>query len=199
MDRPSIADTAKILADYVRSVDNTRPVTAAANGVSDQKDAFFSALDVCGYNYEKDKYVSDHQRKPNRIMVATESFPLEQFDYWMHVVDHPWVIGDFVWTGFDYIGEPTPWHNEENLGAPSTSSYFGIIDSAGLKKNDFYFYQSQWLDKTTNPMVKILPHWNFEDKKLLKSLGTDLKREDNLIPVRVYSNLIQPVVVNLKK
>lgn len=110
---------------------------------------------------------------------------------WIYDRDNRAYAGQFIWTGFDYIGEPTPWHNEENLGAPSTSSYFGIIDSAGLKKNDFYFYQSQWLDKTTNPMVKILPHWNFEDKKLLKSLGTDLKRDDNLIPVRVYSNLSQ--------
>jgi beta-galactosidase len=66
---------------------------------------------------------------------------------------HPWVAGEFVWTGFDYIGEPTPntW--------PSRSSYFGIVDLAGFPKDRYYLYQSQWTDK---PMVHLLPHWNWE-------------------------------------
>lgn len=97
--------------------------------------------------------------------------------------------GQFIWTGFDYIGEPTPWHNEENIGAHTKSSYFGILDTCGFKKNDYYFYQSQWINKEKKPVVKILPHWNFDDINLLKEYGTDLKRDDNFIPVRVYSNL----------
>jgi len=75
------------------------------------------------------------------------------------VKDAPWVAGEFVWTGFDYIGEPTP------FPWPSASSYFGIVDLCGFPKDRYYLYQSQWTDK---PMVHILPHWNwqgFEGKK----------------------------------
>jgi beta-galactosidase len=72
---------------------------------------------------------------------------------------HPWVAGEFVWTGFDYIGEPTPY--DKGTGAwPSRSSYFGILDLAGFPKDRYYIYQSQWSDK---PMVHILPHWNWEE------------------------------------
>ena len=72
----------------------------------------------------------------------------------------PWVAGEFVWTGFDYIGEPTPYR------WPSRSSYFGIVDLAGFPKDRFYLYQSQW---TTKPVVHLLPHWNwagFEGKSI---------------------------------
>jgi beta-galactosidase len=72
----------------------------------------------------------------------------------------PWVAGEFVWTGFDYLGEPTPYH------WPSRSSYFGIIDLAGFPKDRYYLYQSQWSDK---PVVHLLPHWNwkgFEGKEI---------------------------------
>jgi beta-galactosidase len=62
------------------------------------------------------------------------------------------VAGQFIWTGFDYIGEPTPY------GWPAKSSYFGIVDTAGFPKDIYYFYQSRW---TTTPMVHILPHWNW--------------------------------------
>jgi beta-galactosidase len=65
----------------------------------------------------------------------------------------PWVAGEFVWTGFDYIGEPTP------FSWPSVSSYFGIVDLCGFPKDRYYLYQSQWTDK---PMVHILPHWNWK-------------------------------------
>ncbi len=70
------------------------------------------------------------------------------------VKNHPWVAGEFVWTGFDYIGEPTPYN------WPARSSYFGIVDLAGFPKDRFYIYQSQWTDK---PMVHLLPHWNWEE------------------------------------
>ncbi len=165
MDRRSIADTAKILVDYVRSVDNTRPVTAAANGVSDQKDAFFSALDVCGYNYAKDKYVSDHDRKPNRIIVSTESFALEQFDYWMDVLDHPWVIGDFIWTGFDYIGESSiGWPGYKNY--PWNLAYCGDIDICGWKRPQSFYRDALWQKDQLSIFVKPLqPSFPVNPKK----------------------------------
>jgi beta-galactosidase len=76
-----------------------------------------------------------------------------------------WILGQFIWTGFDYIGEPTPY------GWPAKSSYFGINDSAGFPKDIHYFYKSKW---TTAPMVHLLPHWNY-------SPGQS-------IPVWAYSN-----------
>jgi len=79
----------------------------------------------------------------------------------------PWIAGEFVWTGFDYIGEPTP------FSWPSVSSYFGIVDLCGFPKDRYYLYQSQWTEK---PMVHILPHWNWK--------GFEGKE----IPVWCYSN-----------
>ena len=71
----------------------------------------------------------------------------------MALKDHPWMAGEFVWTGFDYIGEPTPY------GWPSRSSYFGIVDLAGFPKDRYYLYKSAWTDA---PMVHLLPSWNWE-------------------------------------
>lgn len=82
------------------------------------------------------------------------------------------VAGEFVWTGFDYLGEPTPY----NEGTPARSSYFGIIDLAGLKKDRFYLYQSHW---TNQPMVHLLPHWDWPD------------RLNQPVPVMCYTTLPQ--------
>jgi beta-galactosidase len=74
--------------------------------------------------------------------------------------DCPWVAGEFVWTGFDYIGEPTP------FTWPAANSYFGIVDLCGFPRDRFYVYQSQW---RKTPMVHLLPHWNWpglEGKKI---------------------------------
>ena len=68
---------------------------------------------------------------------------------------HPYVAGEFVWTGWDYLGEPTPYYD-------SRSSYGGIIDLAGFKKNRFYIYQANW--RPDHPMAHILPHWNWPDR-----------------------------------
>jgi len=68
---------------------------------------------------------------------------------------HPYVAGEFVWTGWDYLGEPTPYYL-------SRSSYFGIIDLAGFKKDRFYLYQSRWRPEL--PIAHILPHWNWPEK-----------------------------------
>lgn len=84
--------------------------------------------------------------------------------------DNDWVIGEFVWTGFDYLGEPTPYFKEW----PSRSSYFGIIDLAGLPKDRYYHYRSRW--NTNDDTLHMLPHWNWEGK------------EGDTIPVFVYTN-----------
>ena len=84
--------------------------------------------------------------------------------------DKPWVIGEFVWTGFDYLGEPTPYDEKW----PSRSSYFGMSDLAGLPKDRFYLYRSRW--NTNDRTLHILPHWNWEG------------REGQTTPVFVYTN-----------
>ncbi|ARN77256.1 beta-galactosidase [Nonlabens spongiae] len=84
--------------------------------------------------------------------------------------DKPWVIGEFVWTGFDYLGEPTPYDE----AWPSRSSYFGINDLAGLPKDRYYLYRSRW--NTVDETLHILPHWNWEG------------REGETTPVFVYTS-----------
>ncbi len=84
--------------------------------------------------------------------------------------DKPWVLGEFVWTGFDYLGEPTPYDEFW----PSRSSYFGMIDLAGLPKDRYYLYRSRW--NTEDETLHILPHWNWKG------------REGETTPVFVYSS-----------
>lgn len=85
-------------------------------------------------------------------------------DSWHSIITRDFMAGEFVWTGFDYLGEPTPWNN---IGAGATgawpspkSSYFGIVDTAGLPKDRFYFYQSQWNKEVTT--LHVLPAWKEE-------------------------------------
>lgn len=84
--------------------------------------------------------------------------------------DKPWVIGEFVWTGFDYLGEPTPYDEKW----PSRSSYFGMIDLAGVPKDRYYLYRSRWNTKAET--LHILPHWNWKG------------REGEKTPVFIYTN-----------
>jgi beta-galactosidase len=114
---------------------------------------------------------------------------------WTLLDKFPAAMGEFVWTGFDYIGEPTPysgdltglkpgtrWYDEtkkmlEKMGAtevPSRSSYFGIVDLAGFRKDRYYLYQSRWRPEL--PMAHILPHWNWPERKGL------------VTPVHVYTS-----------
>ena len=80
-------------------------------------------------------------------------------DDWVWQDDYPWVIGEFVWTGYDYLGEPTPYDEYW----PSRSSYFGICDLAGLPKDRYYLYRSKW--NKNEHTVHLLPHWTWPDRK----------------------------------
>ena len=91
-------------------------------------------------------------------------------DDWIHQEDLPYMIGEFIWTGFDYLGEPTPYYVEW----PSHSSYFGAVDLAGLPKDRFYLYRSHWNKEAKT--LHILPHWNWEG------------REGETTPIFVYTN-----------
>ena len=98
----------KPLADQVRSLDNTRPLTLAFPGTTTapNAEAVFSLLDITGYNYNiLPTYAADHRELPTRIMLTTESFPPKAFPLWEISHDNPFVIGDFTWTAMDYLGE----------------------------------------------------------------------------------------------
>ena len=91
-------------------------------------------------------------------------------DDWKMQDDYPWVIGEFVWTGYDYLGEPTPYDEYW----PSRSSYFGICDLAGLPKDRYYLYRSKWNQES--PTLHVLPHWTWPG------------REGKVTPVYVYTD-----------
>lgn len=100
----------KQLSERVRALDNSRMVTQAVTSIFypqgwDSTESTFSLLDVCGYNYLEKKYESDHQKYSSRIMFSSESYPKDAFDCWHSVGKFHYVIGDFVWTSMDYIGE----------------------------------------------------------------------------------------------
>ncbi|KEQ50264.1 LPXTG-motif cell wall anchor domain protein [Streptococcus oralis] len=122
-------------------------------------------------HYEQSDYGND---RVNWGKTATDSWTFDR--------DNAGYAGQFIWTGTDYIGEPTPWHNQNQT--PVKSSYFGIVDTAGIPKNDFYLYQSQWVSAKKKPMVHLLPHWNWENRELADKVADS----EGKIPVRAYSN-----------
>ncbi|MCA1760421.1 MAG: DUF4982 domain-containing protein, partial [Bacteroidales bacterium] len=146
--------TAKMLADYVRNLDPTRPVTSAVNGLGPDKDPYFATLDISGYNYsaggdhgQKSIFEKDHERIPDRIMYCAESYPLEAYDAWMDAIKYPFVLGDFVWTGFDYLGEASiGWRgypHDENY-YPWNHAFCGDIDICGIKHPQSYYRDVLW-------------------------------------------------------
>ena len=122
-------------------------------------------------NYEQSDYGND---RVGWGKTATASWTFDR--------DNAGYAGQFIWTGTDYIGEPTPWHNQNQT--PVKSSYFGIVDTAGIPKHDFYLYQSQWVSAKKKPMVHLLPHWNWENRELADKVADS----EGKIPVRAYSN-----------
>jgi len=149
---PLGAETAQRLADHIRGLDPTRPITAAFNNVRDQSDPFFAALDIAGYNYNPDKYEPDHNRHPKRVMMATESFPRDSFQYWVKAVRWPYVIGDFIWTAWDYRGESGIGHTvqypaENNaflMPWPWNNAYCGDFDLCGFEKPQNFYREVLW-------------------------------------------------------
>ena len=181
---PQAANVARTMQDYVKQLDPTRPVTYAAPQ-GDTFDGINGVIQVRGWNYhpgpEMDSYHAEHPDQPN---VGTEqastvstrgvyendkkrgyvsaydvnhpSWATTAETWWSFFADRPWLSGGFVWTGFDYRGEPTPY------AWPCISSHFGILDVCGFPKDNFYYYQSWW---TTNVVLHLLPHWNWPGKE----------------------------------
>lgn len=173
------------LVEATHAIDPSRPVTAAMNHGRNEG-GYSDALDVVGYNYgdKKMAYVKDHENYPRRIVFSTESTsfistrgeyennpekgyvsnlgkwqpdwgPLPGED-WADIVNYPFLGGTFVWTGFDYRGEPTPYR------WPCVTSHFGFMDVCGFPKDGYYAYKAAW---TNIPVVHIFPHWNWPGKE----------------------------------
>ncbi|HQG78601.1 MAG TPA: glycoside hydrolase family 2 TIM barrel-domain containing protein [Bacteroidales bacterium] len=153
MENPDVIAVAKRLASRVRILDPSRPVTAAVNHLRPEKDPFFACLDICGYNYAASGdhgitniYQFDHNRVQDRIMYGSESYPMAAFTSWMLVLDNDFVIGDFVWTAFDYIGEASiGWRGywQENF-YPWNLAYCGDIDICGWKRPQSFYRDVLW-------------------------------------------------------
>lgn len=142
-----VVKTAMNMANLCRALDPTRPVTSALCAWDPEWDIYdplAAQLDITGYNYMIHMSESDHQRVPERIMWQTESYPRDAFENWVKVNDNPYIIGDFVWTGIDYLGEAgigKYCYNGENDTEffvsnqwPMHASYCGDIDLIGIRK-----------------------------------------------------------------
>ena len=208
------------LADIVKNLDPSRPVTTGNNETEPFNLLFKSgAMDIIGFNYHEYNWGKAFKEKfPNKPLIITEAvsalqtrgnyiapadseylwperwdLPFDRPDHQCSAYDntrtpwgtshettlkeymkYPWVSGIFVWTGFDYIGEPTPY------GWPSRSSYFGIIDLAGFPKDVYYLYQSLW---TSKPVLHLLPHWNWQEGEKI-----DVWAYTNLEEVELFLN-----------
>lgn len=153
------AEIARTLASRARELDSTRPVTAAINGMGKTgdwhaTDPVFAALDVAGYNYEAIRYADDHTRLPNRVIVFTESYISETFANWSIAHDQPYVIGDFVWSAIDYLGESgigRVFPSSEPLRQHWEGSHFpwhgaacGEIDFTGWRKPASHYRAIVW-------------------------------------------------------
>ncbi|MGB6744367.1 MAG: beta-galactosidase GalA [Terracidiphilus sp.] len=166
--------------------DGSRPVSIAPTGAVGT--GGLAVCDVIGYNYADPQAAAFHKAHPDRPVIGTETVSavctrgiyitdpdkgfVSSYDpytttgrasaegWWRFCDAQDWLAGGFVWTGFDYRGEPSP------DGWPNISSQYGIIDTCGFPKDTFFYYQSWW---TQGPVLHIFPHWSwpgFEGKKI---------------------------------
>ena len=139
----NLPELAKPLIDAVKSLDRTRPVTAAlANVAMSDAVGLADLLDVAGYNYQEPRYAADHKKFPQRIIYGSENS--HQFSAWLAVKTNDFIAGQFLWTGADYLGEANAW--------PNRASGAGLLDLCGFKKPIAWFRQSLWSEQ---PMVYV--------------------------------------------
>ena len=155
-----VVTTARRLKHAILELDTTRPVTEALCAWdSDWEiyDPHFEVLDIGGYNYMIFKHASDHQRDPKRVMWQTESFPRDAFKSWKVVKENPYVVGDIVWTGLDYLGESgigRYYYEGERAGEHWIDggipewhgAYCGDVDITGWRKPVSHYREMLWED-----------------------------------------------------
>lgn len=170
------------MKSLVRKLDPTRPITAAMNG--DWGQGLSTIVDVQGFNYFLGK-IDDYRKKfPKQPLLGTEvasttstrgiyaNDPVKGYvaaydtekprwastaeEWWKFYDEREWLCGGFVWTGFDYRGEPTPYH------LPCISSHFGLIDTCGFPKDNYFYYKTWWAPE---PALHLFPHWTWPGKE----------------------------------
>ncbi|MBO4658061.1 MAG: DUF4982 domain-containing protein [Prevotella sp.] len=155
-----VITTARLLKEAVRECDTTRPVTEAlCSWDSDWEiyDPHAEVLDVVGYNYMIHKHAADHQRDPKRVIWQTESYPRDAFKNWALTTDYPYIVGDIVWTGLDYLGESgigryyyqgeREGEHYVNGGQPDWhGAYCGDVDITGWRKPISHYREMLWND-----------------------------------------------------
>lgn len=165
----------KPLVEAVKALDTTRPVTAAlANVAMSDAVGFADILDVVGYNYQEKRYADDHTKYPKRVIYGSENS--RDFGAWKAVTDNDYIAGQFLWVGYDFLGEAGAW--------PVRNSQSGLFDLCGFKKPIGAFRQALWSEKPmVYPVMRQLSegrtdrqrgfgrgmasHWNWpEDSKL---------------------------------
>jgi beta-galactosidase len=162
---PEGLEMTSVLRQRIRELDSTRMVTAAIHIIEpwEKKTApIFKILDVAGYNYQLQKYESDHKSFPQRIMVGTESYPLQALQNWQFIEKAPYVIGDFVWTAMDYLGEAAigssaiipETEKRVNLKWPWFNGFCGDIDLVGNKKPQSYYRDVVWRNSKIELLVQ---------------------------------------------
>jgi beta-galactosidase len=185
------------------STDPTRQCTIAVNGSYGEVGPF-AVSDVRGINYNYKRMDAYRMKHPNAIILGTEQASsigtrgiytndaslgyISAYDdhnprwgcsaeeWWSFFDTRPWLSGGFVWTGFDYRGEPTPYQ------WPCINSHFGILDTCGFPKDNFWYYQSWW---TTNVVLHLLPHWNWTGKE---GQEIDVRALSNCQEVELFLN-----------
>ncbi len=145
--RLEVVTTARRMVAHIKAMDDTRPVTSALAAWDDDweiYDPLAETHDIVGYNYMIHKAESDHERDPYRVMIQTESYPRDAFRNWLMLTNHRYIVGDFVWTAMDYLGESgigrwyyegeTPGEHWQNAQWPWHGAYCGDIDLTGWRK-----------------------------------------------------------------
>lgn len=161
-----VIQTAQKFKKVITSLDNTRPVTEALCSWDHDWEIFdphAAVLDIVGYNYMMHKAESDHERCPERVMWQTESYPRDAFANWKHTMERPYIIGDMVWTGLDYLGESAigqfhydgesrKEHYQENH-FPYHGAYCGDVDLTGWRKPISHYRSMLWNLKDGSPDI----------------------------------------------
>ena len=157
------------LITELKKIDTSRPVTESICNFWDNPgmtwpdaQAAFELLDVSGYNYEWSKYETDHRDYPDRVIYGSETFPMEAWENWNVALKQPYVIGGFVWTAMDYIGEasigrsayiPEDPDSRSQTGWPWYVAWCGDIDILGYKKPQSYYRDVVWGNSSLEMMV----------------------------------------------
>ena len=186
---PEAAEQAKKMVALCHALDPSRPVLEALcswNGTEEwhKQDAMAAALDIVGYNYMEAETERDHARCPNRVIVYTETYPADATNTWKRITKHPYVIGEFVWTGIDYLGESTigrtyykgkepggEHYKVAGKGFPWHGAYCGDIDLTGWRKPISHQRETLWNENAPTYMAVREPDgWRGEIKTTLWSV-----------------------------